>query len=169
MLGKRRKTSNKSNPQRNRIILGNQRRTQTRGTRTKIKEITLSPQPVLGRYTTDHQNSRAHFLLQPQQPPRKFVGIFWDIENCPLPSGRNPAEVIKQIRRYVAEQSPGFRESKFVAVLKITRYDKNSLLSLEHAGVKLVHVASDKPEAADLLLHKELDEFKDAHPAPGMP
>ena len=96
------------------------------------------------------------------------VGIFWDIENCPLPSGADASECIERIRVLVGVRSGRGRETNFCAFLKSKDYPDSFLSRLQLAGVTLIHVASRKQGAADGLLLDQLDKFRASHSPPGL-
>lgn len=99
----------------------------------------------------------------------QVVGIFWDIENCPLPSNSNVSKCTSKLRAQINQWNPDLRseDTRLCAVLNTAHYRDKTLESLQYSGVKLVHVAAQKVNAADGILMNELLEFKRSHPPPG--
>lgn len=60
------------------------------------------------------------------------MGVFWDIENCSVPSGRSAAAVVEQLRnRFFL----GHREAEFICVCDINKESKSVIEELNNCQV----------------------------------
>ncbi|XP_066139891.1 meiosis regulator and mRNA stability factor 1 isoform X1 [Euwallacea fornicatus] len=91
------------------------------------------------------------------------MGIFWDIENVPVPKMKSPAAVVQRIREVFLED---YRESEFVVVCDVKREAPHIIQDLHDSQVNLIHVASTSKNAADEKLRQFLRRFAELHPAP---
>lgn len=60
------------------------------------------------------------------------VGVFWDIENCSVPSGRSAAAVVQRIRSRFFQ---GHREAEFICVCDISKESKAVIQELNNCQV----------------------------------
>lgn len=67
--------------------------------------------------------------LQENLPP---VGVFWDIENCSVPSGRSAVAVVQRIRNCFFL---GHREAEFICVCDISKESKEVIQELNNCQV----------------------------------
>lgn len=63
------------------------------------------------------------------------IGVFWDIENCPVPRGKSAAAVVQKIRK---EFFSGKREVEFMCVCDISKEKKEVIEELNKAQVLLL-------------------------------
>lgn len=62
------------------------------------------------------------------------VGVFWDIENCSVPSGRSAAVVVERIRSRFFQ---GHREAEFICVCDISKESKAVIQELNNCQVTM--------------------------------
>lgn len=62
------------------------------------------------------------------------IGVFWDIENCSVPSGRSAVAVVQRIREKFFK---GHREAEFICVCDISKENKEVIEELNNCQVKL--------------------------------
>ena len=93
--------------------------------------------------------------------PRKSLGVFWDIENCHVPSGKSAMAVCDKIRKQ--EFFQGHREIQFAVVCDATKEPKTIFEELNKAQVDIIHVASNRKNAADDKLKQIMRRFADLH------
>lgn len=62
------------------------------------------------------------------------IGVFWDIENCPVPRGKSASAVVQKIRK---EFFTGKREVEFMCVCDISKEKKEVIEELNKAQVSL--------------------------------
>lgn len=62
------------------------------------------------------------------------VGVFWDIENCSVPSGRSAAVVVERIRSRFFQ---GHREAEFICVCDISKESKAVIQELNNCQVPI--------------------------------
>lgn len=69
--------------------------------------------------------------------PENFppVGVFWDIENCSVPSGRSAGAVVQRIRSRFFQ---GHREAEFICVCDISKESKAVIQELNNCQVPTV-------------------------------
>lgn len=60
------------------------------------------------------------------------VGVFWDIENCSVPSGRSAAAVVQRLRDRFFQ---GHREAEFICVCDISKESKAVIQELNNCQV----------------------------------
>lgn len=60
------------------------------------------------------------------------VGVFWDIENCAVPSGRSAATVVQRLRERFFQ---GHREAEFICVCDISKENKAVIQELNNCQV----------------------------------
>ncbi|XP_076001664.1 meiosis regulator and mRNA stability factor 1 isoform X2 [Genypterus blacodes] len=91
------------------------------------------------------------------------VGVFWDIENCSVPSGRSAAAVVQRIRDRFFQ---GHREAEFICVCDISKESKAVIQELNNCQVTVAHINATAKNAADDKLRQSLRRFAETHTAP---
>lgn len=91
------------------------------------------------------------------------VGVFWDIENCSVPSGRSAAAVVERIRSHFFQ---GHREAEFICVCDINKESKSVIEELNNCQVTVAHINATAKNAADDKLRQSLRRFAETHTAP---
>ncbi|CAG5928965.1 unnamed protein product [Menidia menidia] len=91
------------------------------------------------------------------------VGVFWDIENCNVPSGRSAGAVVQRIR---SRFFPGHREAEFICVCDISKESKAVIQELNNCQVTVAHINATSKNAADDKLRQSLRRFAETHTAP---
>ena len=69
----------------------------------------------------------------PTVPEAEPIGVFWDIENCPVPRGKSASAVVQKIRK---EFFTGKREVEFMCVCDISKEKKEIIEELNKAQVR---------------------------------
>ena len=69
------------------------------------------------------------------------VGLFWDIENCPVPVTKSAFSVANKMRK---ELFQGKREAEFMCVCDITKERKDVMDDLQKAHVSDIYVCTDQ-------------------------
>ncbi|XP_037103442.1 meiosis regulator and mRNA stability factor 1 isoform X2 [Syngnathus acus] len=91
------------------------------------------------------------------------VGVFWDIENCSVPSGRSAGVVVQRIRSRFFQ---GHREAEFICVCDISKESKAVIQELNNCQVTVAHINATAKNAADDKLRQSLRRFAETHTAP---
>ncbi|XP_061625686.1 meiosis regulator and mRNA stability factor 1 isoform X6 [Phyllopteryx taeniolatus] len=91
------------------------------------------------------------------------VGVFWDIENCSVPSGRSAGAVVQRIRSRFFQ---GHREAEFICVCDISKECKAVIQELNNCQVTVAHINATAKNAADDKLRQSLRRFAETHAAP---
>ncbi|KAM8878375.1 meiosis regulator and mRNA stability factor 1 isoform 1-T2 [Spinachia spinachia] len=91
------------------------------------------------------------------------VGVFWDIENCSVPSGRSAGAVVQRIRSHFFQ---GHREAEFICVCDISKESKVVIQELNNCQVTVAHINATAKNAADDKLRQSLRRFAETHTAP---
>lgn len=65
------------------------------------------------------------------------VGIFWDIENCPVPKNKSSSDVIAHIRNFFVINRLNHREYEFIISCDVTRLRKDIPEDINKAGTVL--------------------------------
>nr|XP_057944925.1 meiosis regulator and mRNA stability factor 1 isoform X2 [Doryrhamphus excisus] len=91
------------------------------------------------------------------------VGVFWDIENCSVPSGRSAGVVVERIRSRFFQ---GHREAEFICVCDISKESKAVIQELNNCQVTVAHINATAKNAADDKLRQSLRRFAETHTAP---
>ncbi|XP_029311600.1 meiosis regulator and mRNA stability factor 1 isoform X2 [Cottoperca gobio] len=91
------------------------------------------------------------------------VGVFWDIENCSVPSGRSAGAVVQRIRGRFFQ---GHREAEFICVCDISKENKAVIQELNNCQVTVAHINATAKNAADDKLRQSLRRFAETHTAP---
>lgn len=60
------------------------------------------------------------------------IGVFWDIENCSVPTGRSAIAVVQRIREKFFK---GHREAEFICVCDISKENKEVIQELNNCQV----------------------------------
>lgn len=60
------------------------------------------------------------------------IGVFWDIENCSVPTGRSAVAVVQRIREKFFK---GHREAEFICVCDISKENKEVIQELNNCQV----------------------------------
>lgn len=64
------------------------------------------------------------------------IGVFWDIENCSVPTGRSAIAVVQRIREKFFK---GHREAEFICVCDISKENKEVIQELNNCQVSNQH------------------------------
>jgi len=88
----------------------------------------------------------------------KFVGVYWDIENCQLPSKINPDGFVHKIRSRFLK---GKTLVEFLCVCDNTNVSKSVIDGLSKEQVDVLHVSATAKNAADDKLKLRMQEFGD--------
>ncbi|XP_053713343.1 meiosis regulator and mRNA stability factor 1-like isoform X1 [Synchiropus splendidus] len=91
------------------------------------------------------------------------VGVFWDIENCSVPTGRSAGAVVERIRERFFQ---GHREAEFICVCDISKESKAVIQELNNCQVTVAHIHATSKNAADDKLRQSLRRFAETHTAP---
>ncbi|XP_054247363.1 meiosis regulator and mRNA stability factor 1 [Indicator indicator] len=91
------------------------------------------------------------------------IGVFWDIENCSVPTGRSATAVVQRIREKFFK---GHREAEFICVCDISKENKEVIQELNNCQVTVAHINATAKNAADDKLRQSLRRFADTHTAP---
>ncbi|XP_054067740.1 meiosis regulator and mRNA stability factor 1 isoform X2 [Rissa tridactyla] len=91
------------------------------------------------------------------------IGVFWDIENCSVPTGRSAIAVVQRIREKFFK---GHREAEFICVCDISKENKEVIQELNNCQVTVAHINATAKNAADDKLRQSLRRFADTHAAP---
>uniref|UniRef100_A0A3Q3W5V0 Meiosis regulator and mRNA stability factor 1 n=1 Tax=Mola mola TaxID=94237 RepID=A0A3Q3W5V0_MOLML len=91
------------------------------------------------------------------------VGVFWDIENCSVPSGRSAGAVVQRIRSRFFQ---GHREAEFICVCDISKESKAVIQELNNCQVTVAHINATAKNAADDKLRQSLRRFAETHTTP---
>ncbi|XP_043086800.1 meiosis regulator and mRNA stability factor 1 isoform X2 [Puntigrus tetrazona] len=91
------------------------------------------------------------------------IGVFWDIENCAVPSGRSAASVVQRLRERFFQ---GHREAEFICVCDINKENKAVIQELNNCQVTVAHINATAKNAADDKLRQSLRRFAETHAAP---
>ncbi|XP_073707798.1 meiosis regulator and mRNA stability factor 1 [Garra rufa] len=91
------------------------------------------------------------------------IGVFWDIENCAVPSGRSAATVVQRLRERFFQ---GYREAEFICVCDINKENKAVIQELNNCQVTVAHINATAKNAADDKLRQSLRRFAETHAAP---
>ncbi|XP_032896172.1 meiosis regulator and mRNA stability factor 1 isoform X2 [Amblyraja radiata] len=97
---------------------------------------------------------------QENLPP---IGVFWDIENCSVPTGRSAMTIVQRIRQQFFQ---GHREAEFMCVCDISKENKEVIQELNNCQVTVAHINATAKNAADDKLRQSLRRFAETHTAP---
>ncbi|XP_045141947.1 meiosis regulator and mRNA stability factor 1 [Echinops telfairi] len=132
------------------------------GTKGARKEATLLLATGLGKAVSKFGSSEVTIAGQMLEnlPP---IGVFWDIENCSVPSGRSATAVVQRIREKFFK---GHREAEFICVCDISKENKEVIQELNNCQVTVAHINATAKNAADDKLRQSLRRFANTHTAP---
>ncbi|XP_021092865.1 meiosis arrest female protein 1 isoform X11 [Heterocephalus glaber] len=132
------------------------------GTKGAGKETTLLLATSLGKAASKFGSSEVALAGQVLEnlPP---IGVFWDIENCSVPSGRSATTVVQRIREKFFK---GHREAEFICVCDISKENKEVIQELNNCQVTVAHINATAKNAADDKLRQSLRRFANTHTAP---
>ncbi|KAM9725860.1 meiosis regulator and mRNA stability factor 1 isoform 3-T3 [Dama dama] len=132
------------------------------GTKGAGKETTLLLATTLGTAASKFGSPEVTLAGQMLEnlPP---IGVFWDIENCSVPSGRSATAVVQRIREKFFK---GHREAEFICVCDISKENKEVIQELNNCQVTVAHINATAKNAADDKLRQSLRRFANTHTAP---
>ncbi|XP_058142388.1 meiosis regulator and mRNA stability factor 1 isoform X21 [Dasypus novemcinctus] len=132
------------------------------GTKGTGKETTLLLATSLGKAASKFGSPEVAIAGQVLEnlPP---IGVFWDIENCSVPSGRSATAVVQRIREKFFK---GHREAEFICVCDISKENKEVIQELNNCQVTVAHINATAKNAADDKLRQSLRRFANTHTAP---
>ncbi|XP_007954668.1 meiosis regulator and mRNA stability factor 1 [Orycteropus afer afer] len=132
------------------------------GTKGTGKETTLLLATSLGKAASKFGSPEVAVAGQTLEnlPP---IGVFWDIENCSVPSGRSATAVVQRIREKLFK---GHREAEFICVCDISKENKEVIEELNNCQVTVAHINATAKNAADDKLRQSLRRFANTHTAP---
>ncbi|KAM9584123.1 meiosis regulator and mRNA stability factor 1 isoform 3-T4 [Trichechus inunguis] len=132
------------------------------GTKGTGKETTLLLATGLGKAASKFGSPEVAVAGQMLEnlPP---IGVFWDIENCSVPSGRSATAVVQRIREKFFK---GHREAEFICVCDISKENKEVIQELNNCQVTVAHINATAKNAADDKLRQSLRRFANTHTAP---
>ncbi|XP_039334040.2 meiosis regulator and mRNA stability factor 1 isoform X2 [Saimiri boliviensis] len=132
------------------------------GTKGAGKEPTLLLATSLGKAASKFGSPEVAVAGQVLEnlPP---IGVFWDIENCSVPSGRSATAVVQRIREKFFK---GHREAEFICVCDISKENKEVIQELNNCQVTVAHINATAKNAADDKLRQSLRRFANTHTAP---
>ncbi|KAF6272394.1 meiosis regulator and mRNA stability factor 1 [Rhinolophus ferrumequinum] len=132
------------------------------GAKGSGKETPLSLATSLGKATSKFGSPEVALAGQVLEnlPP---IGVFWDIENCSVPSGRSATAVVQRIREKFFK---GHREAEFICVCDISKENKEVIQELNNCQVTVAHINATAKNAADDKLRQSLRRFANTHTAP---
>ncbi|XP_004692164.1 PREDICTED: meiosis arrest female protein 1 isoform X2 [Condylura cristata] len=132
------------------------------GTKGTGKETTLLLATSLGKAASKFVSPEVALAGQvlDNLPP---IGVFWDIENCSVPSGRSATAVVQRIREKFFK---GHREAEFICVCDISKENKEVIQELNNCQVTVAHINATAKNAADDKLRQSLRRFANTHTAP---
>ena len=89
------------------------------------------------------------------------LGVFWDIENCQVPSGKSALSVCDKIRQqsFCLKHS----ERQFAVVCDVTKENRQVLEELDKAQVDIYHVPANRKNAVDFKIKTLMRRFADTH------
>ncbi|XP_055417417.1 meiosis regulator and mRNA stability factor 1 isoform X3 [Bubalus kerabau] len=132
------------------------------GTKGTGKETALLLATSLGKAASKFGSPEVALAGQMLEnlPP---IGVFWDIENCSVPSGRSATAVVQRIREKFFK---GHREAEFICVCDISKENKEVIQELNNCQVTVAHINATAKNAADDKLRQSLRRFANTHTAP---
>jgi hypothetical protein len=94
-------------------------------------------------------------------------GVFWDIENCPIPNGRQASNVVNAIRHFITNKYSDCKtECTFCCACDTRKLDDRAVEGLNRSGVDILHVNSNRVPFkvdADSKLKEGIEKFVDHH------
>ncbi|XP_037830656.1 meiosis regulator and mRNA stability factor 1 isoform X3 [Kryptolebias marmoratus] len=128
------------------------------GCGTSPDNVTLMPSTTHGK--PGHKYGSPENSGPENIPP---IGVFWDIENCNVPSGRSAEAVVQRVRNRFFR---GHREAEFICVCDINKESKAVIQELNNCQVTVAHINATAKNAADDKLRQSLRRFAETHTAP---
>ncbi|XP_037546206.1 meiosis regulator and mRNA stability factor 1 [Nematolebias whitei] len=128
------------------------------GCGTSSDNMVLMPPTTLGKSGQKYGSTESS---GPENIPP--VGVFWDIENCNVPTGRSAEAVVQRIRNRFFQ---GHREAEFICVCDISKESKAVIQELNNCQVTVAHINATAKNAADDKLRQSLRRFAETHTAP---
>ncbi|XP_023241141.1 ATP-dependent RNA helicase DEAH12, chloroplastic-like [Centruroides sculpturatus] len=92
-----------------------------------------------------------------------YIGVYWDIENCPVPSKKLASDIVKKIRNKFYGNCT---EAEFLVSCDIRNINDDIVTDLNDAQVTVVHVDCLNKNAADNKLKVYLRRFADNYRHP---
>uniref|UniRef100_H2Z5V1 NYN domain-containing protein n=1 Tax=Ciona savignyi TaxID=51511 RepID=H2Z5V1_CIOSA len=104
--------------------------------------------PTHSTALTASENGDVSTVLFNKDSPKKIfpIGVFWDIENCQVPSGKSSLAIVQKIRRQFFNDHV---EAEFMAVCDINKESRHVIQDLNNAQVNVIHVNAVAKNAAD--------------------
>ena len=93
------------------------------------------------------------------------VGIFWDIENCPIPDNISPDDISVNIRRTIHSMNSGTITS-FSAYGDFKGFPLHLCEACERAGIKLIDIPNTRKHTTKIAIHADLFLFALDHSPP---
>ncbi|OWR42532.1 putative limkain b1 [Danaus plexippus plexippus] len=115
-----------------------------------------------GTIPVERTRIRSRFRHKPRASVNVPIGIFWDIENCPVPRGCSAINVVAAIR---SKFLTGRREADFVVVCDVRKETPQKLQELNDAQV-CSNTLTFKILAADEKLRQCMRRFGELHSSP---
>lgn len=95
---------------------------------------------------------------------KRSLGIFWDIENCPIPTKKLTSSVVKRLREFLETRHPECGYPKeFSIACDVYNLGKLIIEALDRSGIYIVHVNNAAKNASDDKLKELIDKFIDAY------
>ncbi|CAL1525933.1 unnamed protein product [Lymnaea stagnalis] len=92
-------------------------------------------------------------------PEKVFIGVFWDVQNCPVPKNKSAADIIKLIRAKFILVDPNYKEKCFYCITDVTKEHVKTLQAINNSGVDLLHICSDKDNSSDFKIIQKMEDF----------
>ncbi|CAL1525932.1 unnamed protein product [Lymnaea stagnalis] len=90
---------------------------------------------------------------------KELIGVFWDLQNCPVPRNKSAADIIERIRaKYILVDANNV-EKCFYCITDVTKEHKKTREAITSCGVDLLHMCSDKKNASDIIIDAKMREF----------
>ena len=105
-------------------------------------------------------------FLFPTDQPDGPVSIYWDIENAPIHAGNKAFDIVLKLRKRLIEDRK-LLESTFKTYYRLTNSSSpQHLAGLHLARVQTDCIASERPQAMDLQIVKDLQRFREQQKTP---
>lgn len=88
--------------------------------------------------------------------PESYIGVYWDIENCPVPNKKLASDIVKKVRNKFYSKCT---EAEFIVSCDIRNINNTIVTDLNDAQVTVVHVDCLNKNAADSKLKIYLRRF----------
>ncbi|ORY14738.1 DUF537-domain-containing protein [Rhizoclosmatium globosum] len=97
------------------------------------------------------------------------VGVFWDYENCQMPSGAQSCDVVERIRTEIYEHGPIHLFHAYVDARHTNLSNDQKRSQIRQSGVKVVDCPhDDKKNVADFQIMADILAFALDNPAPSV-